>query len=216
MKQITRATALLAMLALASAGYAQTSVTDVPARKGSSIHQGSVAEAFIAENITKSLVLLNNPALTEQQRGLQFEALLLSLTDMKRVALFTLGGYAQAGSSAERDAFVAAFQTYSVAVYRSYLSRFSGQTLTVTSSSERTQDDFIVSTSMVDHQGGQPLVVQFRVRTDTGRPVVTDLGVMGVWLAISERDEFASYLGSHGGSIPALTANVQEVAARYH
>jgi hypothetical protein len=58
--------------------------------------------------------------------------------------------------------------------------------------------------------------VNFRVRTDAGKFVVTDLNVMGVWLAISERDQFGSYLSAHGGSVAALTDNVRSVTARYH
>ena len=175
------------------------------------------AEAFISDNITKGLAILNDTTLTPAQRSDQFQALLLHLTDAKRISAFVLGPYAEKATAAEKDAFATAFESYSVAVYRSYLGRFSGQSLTVTGSSQRAPDDVIVFTRLDDphaRSGQIPLVVNFRVRTDAGRPEVTDLNVLGVWLALSERDGFVSYLNAHGGSVAALTDYVMQVASQ--
>ena len=176
------------------------------------------AEAFVADNIQKGLGTLNDPKLSAGERSEQFERLLLSITDMNRVATFTLGQYAQAASPADRAAFAAAFQSYSVAVYRSYLTKYAGQTLKVTGSSQHAPSDFIVVTNMIDptdHSGQPPLEVDFRVRTDTGKPEITDLGVAGVWLAIAERDQFGAFLSKNHGDINALVAHLHEVANGY-
>jgi len=180
-------------------------------------HGSATAESFVADNIAKSLAILNNAGLSEPQRRAQFESLLLSLTDSQRIATFTLGQYAKSTPQADQDAFAHAFQSYSIAVYRSYFGRFAGQTLTVTGSSQRAPADFIVSTTLHDpndHSGQPPLEVDFRVRTDAGRPEITDLSVMGVWLALSQRDQFVSYLAAHGGSVPNLTAHILDVTAQ--
>src|SRR5215469_11612541 len=173
------------------------------------------AESFISDNIQKSLSILNDPSLSSTQRSDQFEHLLLGLTDMKRIAIFTLGQYAANVSPAEQDEFATAFQNYSISVYRSYLSRYAGQTLKVTGSSERAPDDFIVNTVMVDASGNggqQPLAVNFRVRTDTGKPELTDFSVAGIWIALSERDQFAAFLAHNHGDVKNLIAHLQEVS----
>ena len=182
-------------------------------------HAATPAEGFISENIQKSLVILNDPQLSAAQRSEAFEQLLVGLTDMKRIAVFTLGQYARTAPQADQDAFAAAFQNYSVAVYRSYLGLYAGQTLKVTGSSARTPDDFIVNTVMVDpkdHSGQQPLQVNFRVRTDGGKPELTDFSVAGIWLALSQRDQFGAFLAQNKGDVKALTAHLQQVAASYH
>ena len=174
------------------------------------------AESFISDNIQKSLSILNDPSLSATEKSDRFEHLLLGLTNMKRIAFFTLGQYAADAPQAEQDAFAAAFQDYSVCVYRNYLSRYAGQTLKVTGSSQRAPDDFIVSTVMTDasgNPGAHPLKIDFRVRTDTGRPELTDFSVGGVWIALEERDQFAAFLAHNKGDIGNLIAHLEQVSA---
>jgi phospholipid transport system substrate-binding protein len=66
-----------------------------------------------------------------------------------------------------------------------------------------------------DHSGQPPLEVDFRVRTDTGKPEITDLGVAGVWLAIAERDQFGAFLSKNHGDINALVAHLHDVTNGY-
>jgi phospholipid transport system substrate-binding protein len=190
-----------------------------PLIRASAAFAATPAEAFISDNIQKGLGILNDPQLSAGQRGEQFQQLLITLTNMKRIAIFTLGQYARTAPPADLDEFAAAFQNYSVAVYRSYLGLYAGQALKVTGSSQRAPDDFIVSTVMVDpgNRGGQqqPLEVDFRVRTDSGKPELTDFSVAGIWLALSQRDQFNAVLAQSHGDVKALTAHLQQVAATY-
>ena len=176
------------------------------------------AEAFIADNIQKGLSILNDRQLSEADRADRFQQLLLGLTNTKRIAAFTLGQYVRTAPQADRDEFAAAFQDYSIAVYRSYLAKYAGQSLKVTGSSQRAPDDFIVTTVMVDpndRSGQRPLEVDFRVRTDSGRPELTDISVLGVWLALSQRDQFVAFLAQNNGDVKALTAHMRQTAAQY-
>lgn len=174
------------------------------------------AEDLVSNNIHKGLDILNDIALTQDQRRAQFEDFLLSVTDLKRVAVFTLGSYGDKASAADRDAFATAFQRYAVAVYQSYFQRYAGQTLKVTGSRSNGPGDDVVTTAMVDphNQGDAPLEVDFRVRSNTGTPVIVDFSVAGIWLAPAERDQFVAYLGQNGGNIPALVAYMDKLRAR--
>jgi phospholipid transport system substrate-binding protein len=204
-QSIARRTVLAMMLALTAP--AMTAEAAVP------------AESFISDNIQKSLSILNDASLSSAERSDQFEHLLLGLTDMKRIAIFTLGQYGVSASKADQDEFAAAFQAYSVSVYRSYLSRYAGQTLKVTGSSQRAPDDFIIHTVMADPSGNagqRPLQVDFRVRTDSGKPELTDFSVGGIWIALEERDQFAAFLAHNHGDIKNLIAHLEQVATSYH
>jgi len=56
--------------------------------------------------------------------------------------------------------------------------------------------------------------VDFRVRTDGAKPVLVDLGISGVWLALAERDQFLAVLAQNNGDIKALTAHLRAAQAR--
>ncbi|HEV2650609.1 MAG TPA: ABC transporter substrate-binding protein [Rhizomicrobium sp.] len=87
------------------------------------------AETFISDNIHQGLDVLNNKGLSDDQRRVQFQNFLLGMTDMQRIATFTLGPYSAKASQADRDAFAQAFQNYALAAYQSYFSKYAGQTL---------------------------------------------------------------------------------------
>ena len=181
------------------------------------------AETFVSQNIQKGLSLLNNKGLSAQQRRDQFEQFLLGLADIKRIADFTLGQYRPRTPPADLAAFEAAFQNYAVAVYQSYFSKYAGQTLKVVSSTQRAPADYIVATQMIDpsdHSGQPPLEVDFRVRTDTGKPVLTDVAVGTssggqVWLSLTQRDQFVAFLGQNNGNVKLLIAHLSDLAKQF-
>lgn len=172
------------------------------------------AEAFVADNIVKGLAILNNKSLSTEQRRSQFESLLLSLVDVNRIANFALGNYRRTASPADLQAFDDAFRDYAVATYQFYFSKYNGQTLKVAGSTALSADDTVVTTHMIDpndHSGQPPVEVDFRIRTNTGRPVLIDVGAAGIWLSLSQRDMVVSVLGNNG-DIAALCAQLRQKA----
>lgn len=176
------------------------------------------AEAFVETNVTKGLAILNNKSTSADQRKSQFQDFILGLTDMKRIANFTLGSYRRTASPQEQEQFAAAFQNYAIAVYQSYFAKYSGQSLRVVGSQDRAPGDTIVQTQLVDpndRSGQPPLQVDFRVLTDNGRYVVIDFAVAGIWIALEERDQFSSFLGQNNGSIPTLISHLHDLAKTF-
>jgi phospholipid transport system substrate-binding protein len=168
-------------------------------------------EAFIQQNFDKGYVILSNTSLSVAERREQFRALLVGLAATRRIALFTLGPYAADAAPADLDAFAEAFTNYSVAVYEKGLKRYGGETLKVTGSSDRAADDSIVQTQIISPNPSKtpPIQVAFRVRRgENGAPIITDIQIEGVSLAITERADFTAYLQQHNRSIPELTKSL--------
>lgn len=178
------------------------------------------AETFVQENVQRGLGILNNHSIPDSQRRAEFRDFLTSLTDIRRIALFTLGSARRSAAPAELDSFVNAFRDYAVAVYESRLNQYAGQTLRVTGSTERSPGDFIVNTVMVDPSGrtnGQePIQVDFRVISENGKFVVIDASIVGVWLALEERDQFTAFLQQSNNNIGALVSHLQALTAQLH
>ena len=171
------------------------------------------AEDFVSTNIQAGFDILNDQSLAPVARRDRFASFLLGLTDARRVALFLLGRYADGQSQEDLDAYVAAYQDYALSIYQAYFQLYAGQTLRVNSSRERAPGDFIVTTNMV----GQPnlaMEIDFRVRTDGAKPLLVDVAVAGVWLALAQRDQFLATLAQNNGDIKALSAHLRALQTR--
>jgi phospholipid transport system substrate-binding protein len=126
--------------------------------------------------------------------------------------LFTIGPYARDQSQPGLDVFIAAFADYLVAVYERGLDVYRGKSLEVIGSTERGPGDVIVNV-VVDGQQASKTHIDFRVRRQAGAAnVITDLRIEGVWLALSQREEFIAYLQQHHGSIGELSSELQRKA----
>jgi phospholipid transport system substrate-binding protein len=173
----------------------------------------NAGEIFVNGNIQAGFNILNDQGASPAQRRERFAAFLLGLTDVKRVALFLLGRYAAGATQADLDAYVSAYQDYVLTLYQSYFALYAGQSLHVTSSRERAPGDFVVTTNVVG-ANSTPTEIDFRVRTDGPAPVLVDLGVGGVWLALAQRDQFLAVLAQNNGNIKALIANLRSAKTR--
>jgi phospholipid transport system substrate-binding protein len=165
-------------------------------------------EAFIQQRLDKGYTILNSTALSEAERRARFRALLLQLVASRRVALFALGPYASGAKPSDLDAFVEAFTNYTVALYEKQLSRYEGQALKVTGSTDRAADDSTVQADVIgpNPSNGQAVNVAFRVRpNESGNPTVTDIVVGGLSLATMARVEIGVLMLQCNGSIPELS-----------
>ena len=174
------------------------------------------AEQYIASEVQRGLLILNNPQLSKDQRRDQFRNFLLSLTDIKLIADYTLGQYRRTATPDELAAYEAAFKDYGLSVYQSYFNKYSGQTLQVTGSYALAPDETVVKTLLLDpkDRSQKPYEVDFRVLQQGPRYVVIDFSAEGVWVRELERNDFTSFLGQNGGNVALLTANLKKKSAQ--
>jgi len=177
----------------------------------------AAAEQYVQTNVQRGLQILNNRSLTKQQQQEQFRSFLLTLTDLRRIALYTLGPARRTATQADQDAFVEAFRNYAFAVYGAEFTKYSGQTLKVTGSVPHGQGDELVRTVLVDpaaKPGQEPIEVDFRVYGSPGHYSVVDIVVAGLDLAITEQEDFGAFLAQHNNDVRALTANLRQRTER--
>jgi phospholipid transport system substrate-binding protein len=186
----------------------------------------SVSDETAAENVVRTDVqagmnILNDQSLSAADRRAQIRELFTSLTDIRGIALFTLGSMRQYAKPAQIEQFVDAFRNYAVAAYEAQLTDYSGQYLRVTGSIQTAPGNYIIKTVVVNPNGGssrqaEPIEVDIRLTNDSGHYVVTDLSVAGIWLALEERDQFTTYLEDHNGDFGALIVYLKVLTERLH
>ena len=174
------------------------------------------AEAFVQTSIDRGYQILNNKALSAAERQVQFRAFLNSITDTKRVALFTLGTYARSASQADTDRFFATYDEFAAAMYQGYFDWYTGQSLRVVSSAARAADDVVVYADVIAPNGAPQFKVGFRVRKDSAQKnIVTDFQFEGVWLALNQRSDFTSFLQQNKGNFTLLSAELEKRTQRF-
>ena len=180
----------------------------------SNAHAASSAETFVQSNIDRTYAILNDGALSPPEREQRFRTLLLSVVDVRRVALFTLGPYSRNATQADIETFEHAFAEFLTGVYQRGLDNYASPK--VTGSTERAPGDVIVNVTASPPSGrGPQLQLAFRVRETNGAgQAITDLQVEGAWLAIVQRGDFTAYLQQHRADIAGLAMELEKRAGQ--
>jgi len=203
---IVRTPALFAFVLLALFGVAAGAVA-APAND---------AETFVQTSVDRGYQILNNKQLSAMERETQFRNFLNSITDTKRVAVFTLGTYARSGSKDEIDRFLVAYDAFAAAMYQGYFDWYTGQSVRVVNSTVRAADDVVVYCDVIGPAGTPQFNVGFRVRKDSSQKnILTDFQFEGVWLVLNQRSDFTSFMQQNKGNFGLLTTELEKRTQRF-
>ena len=177
------------------------------------------AATFVQLSVDKEFAILNDTSVAQQERETRSRALLRSIIDIKRVAMFALGPYARDASDKQIDDFVNAFSDYFLNMFHSDLGQGSGGgTIAITGATARGVDNVIVTASVAGagtrSPTGMPMNLAFRVRKNAaGNDTIVDVLVGAISMAVTQRDEFSSFLQQHGGNMDQLSEELEKRAA---
>ena len=171
------------------------------------------AEAFIQEQAQKILTILADHKLSTPEKQRVFHQVVDEVADVPRISTFVLGRYARQLTPPQRRGFDAAFRTYAEGVYRDRLGDYHGEVLKVIGSVARRPGDVVVDSLVSGGQVVRPLPVSWRVLKSDGPWKVVDVQVKGVWLAITQQQDFVATLDSHGGDIQVLIQQLETARA---
>ncbi len=195
---------------LAAAAIASVSLIATPARAD------DAAEKFVAEILVDANGVFAAPDLAARNAGI--EKLVDKYVDMNRVARFALGPYVRQASDAQMAEYLPLFRKYATTVYQSTLDPYSGESLEVTDSVDRSDRDFIVNSKVVNAKPGSQyadLVVHWRVyRAADGKQSIVDAGASGVWLAIEQQSTFKSVIANNGGGAAGIDALIRDLKSK--
>lgn len=170
-----------------------------------SAYASTDAEAFTQHLIDEGVQILR--ASNDPQRKMKFRDFITQFADVRKTARFTLGNYARTASQGDLDAFVGAFKDYAIAIYESQLEKYKGESLKVVGSIDNKPGDYIVKT-IVASSSKDPMRIDFRLAGGNSAYKFYDISVEGAWLAISQQEQFKTFLEQNRGNIPALTADL--------
>lgn len=155
--------------------------------------------------------------LIKSTQGAQREAgirdVLLRYFDLPYMGRAALATHWDATSPQQRDRFLKAVVSAEARAYSERFGQYGGQTLTITSVSNRPNGSSIVA-SKLTQSSGQPIAIQWEVR-DSGQGLrITDVRIEGVSMVMTRRSDFNSYISNNGGKVEPLIDELERRAGR--
>jgi phospholipid transport system substrate-binding protein len=172
------------------------------------------AEQFVQARAQRVISVLADKTQSVAQKKATFHQGIDELADVPRITNFVLGKYARTITPDQRQRFAAVFRVYAESVYQNRISDYHGETLKVTGSTVRKPGDVIVNTTISGGQLGQPVQVSWRVLGGGTAWKVVDVQFKGVWLAITQQQDFVSTIDNAGGNVEVLISQLQRDAQR--
>jgi len=172
------------------------------------------AEQFVQTEAQRALNILTQHRGDIASEKRLFRAFIDQVADVQRITYFVLGKYNRSISPGQQREFATVFREYASNVYESRLNEYHGESLRVTGSVARTPTDVVVQTEVYGGKLEQPVAVLWRVLAESGGWRVVDVQVDGVWLAITQQQDFVSTIDNAGGNIQVLIDQLKRQVAK--
>lgn len=172
------------------------------------------AESFIQDLANKAITLLSDDDQTLNQKEVGFRTLIDDKVDFERIGYFALAKYRRTADKSALATFNVLFKEYAIRIYESRLSEYGGQQLAVTGSIQANKKDIIVESLGQFPDFSKPLEINWRVRNKGSIFVIIDIQVVGVWMALEQREQFTSILSQNKGDLTILNEYLEEQLER--
>lgn len=162
------------------------------------------AESFV-RSVGDAVVQVLQQQLPRTETEQQLHAIWLKAFDGEGIGRSVMGKNWKKASDAQREEYLQLFPQYVAGLYADQFSDYSGETFAVNGSKPSAEGRTIVN-ARIDRPGGDPIRIDFVVRTDAESLTITDVKVEGVSLLVTKRSEFDSVVAQQGidGLIAAL------------
>lgn len=191
---------LMALAALARPAFAATEATP--------------EQAYVTSISDRAIKILTDKSLDKATRDKTFQTLILDNIALERIAPFALGRYAAAMRASGRyDEYSSLFGQYIARVYAARLNGYSGQHLQVDKSTVYSSDFVVYSTIQPGAEGGDPIAVNWRLERNGETFRIVDVQVIGAWMSIEQRDQFASIISNNNRDVLKLLDYLRQQTA---
>lgn len=188
-------------------GLALLPALAAPAR----VVQAADDPAQLIQTVANEVIdLIKHKTGAEREAGIQ--KVLQTYFDMPYMGRAALGTHWAGTNEEERQRYLKAAVGAEAHAYSERFGQYGGQTLEVGKVIDRSNGVWVVQ-SKLNQTNGQPIKIEWEVRSLEGSLRITDVKIEGVSMVMTRRSDFNSYIQSHGGQVGAL---IQELETRSH
>lgn len=159
------------------------------------------ATSFIRDVGSRLVAIVNGPGSAEQKKT-SLARVIDSDVDVDGIARFCLGQYWRLATPQQRQEYEALFHQVLTISVTSKISDYQGVHFTVDRTTSRSEGQVVATT--ISGPQKAPTTVEWVVQNVGGSPKIIDLLAEGTSLRLTQRDDYASFISQHGGSLQAL------------
>ena len=168
------------------------------------------AEQFVQTQAQRVISELNDKSQSTTEKIRVFRGIVDEIADVPKITSFVLGKYGRSITPSQRQHFSGVFRQYAQNVYETRLGDYHGESVKVSGSVVRKPGDVVVNTTIAGGKLSQPVQASWRVLGSGASWKVVDVQVSGIWLAITQQQDFVSTIDNAGGNIDALIAQLEK------
>ena len=168
------------------------------------------AEQFVQSQAQRVISVLNDKSQPNADKIRAFRGIVDEIADVPKITSFVLGKYGRTITPAQRAKFGPLFREFAQNVYETRLGDYHGENVKVTGSVVRKPGDVVVNTTISGGKISQPVQASWRVLGGGSSWKVVDVQVAGIWLAITQQQDFVSTIDNAGGNIDVLIAQLEK------
>ena len=145
-----------------------------------------------------------------QQKVDRFKDLLRRYSNVKEVALFSLGKYEKQLPSNRANEYFSLVEDFAAKLFASYSGDFMGREVQVLRSAPRTANDIVVDSRILYNDDRRPAPVKWLVAKRGNKLNIYDINIQGVWLSLFIQQKFVGILKKSKGDFEPLFAFLKE------
>ncbi len=174
--------------------------------------QGVDAGAFLESLHQDAVAKLTDQALSRPDKEQKFRDLFREGFDLPAISRFVLGRYWRRADTAQREAFMNAFEELQMRRFLPMFAESSAEMFSVLKvQQDAAKSNLSLVSTKIERSEGEPINAVWRIRNKDGRYKVLDIVVEGVSMAITLRHEYGAVVKTDG--VDGLIAIMREKSA---
>ena len=166
---------------------------------------------FVAELVDEAISKLSDTNYTKDEKSKFIEKIALENVDINALGLYTLGELRKSSNEVIISKYQRAFEKYFLKSLTSRLTDYSSSKFEVVGEDKKSANYTIVNSKITPSDGSAEIKIDWRIYTkNPEKPLIRDLIVEGLSLARTQKEEFASILGSNKNDINILFKTLED------
>jgi phospholipid transport system substrate-binding protein len=160
---------------------------------------------FVQALGNKAIAQLAGKGIPEDEERTRFRSLLNQYFDVAAIGKFAVGrSYWTTATQDQRKEFLSLYEAQVTNAYARRFRDYSGESFKVMGQRKEGASDTVVSSEISHPDGGPPVSVQWRVRSESGTLKITVVAIDGISMAVTDRQQFSDIIQRGGGTIQSL------------